>query len=148
MEQLLMSRFITFLLHVAASTASTVLRSVSLYSRCFFSYCCMNAVPLLPPVSSSFESCFFKNLFPSSPCHYPGHPSFVVDVPAFLSLSFRSLAASQYIIYSSLSHSKPSASLCTVLCALSCRSTSLRCISWIQMNVTEHSQYIPIYTTL
>lgn len=51
MEQLLMSVFITVLLRVAASPASTVLYGVSLYSHCFFTYCCMNTDPFLPPLS-------------------------------------------------------------------------------------------------
>lgn len=102
MEQLLMSRFIICLLQIAASTASTVLCSVSLFF-CFFSYCCLNT-----PVSTHIF--FFLKLFPlKSPpllslpfCL----PSLFYDARASLSRSFCSLSASQFCFPFVLSRSK------------------------------------------
>lgn len=108
MEQLLMSRFIICLLQIAASTASTVLCSVSLFF-CFFSYCCLNT-----PVSTHIF--FFLKLFPlKSPpllslpfCL----PSLFYDVRASLSRSFCSLSASQFCFPFSSLALRPSTSFC------------------------------------
>lgn len=71
-ERRLMSRFITFLQSVAASTASTVPHSVSLFTL-FLSYCCAKTLkspdlPLLvgPP---SLLTSLHPSIFPSSQCN-------------------------------------------------------------------------------
>lgn len=84
-----------------------------LYSHCLFSYCCMNAAPRLPPPSSLLSSRPLSNPVslnnPSPPFPLP------VSLPSSLTLLPPSLPASQYIVLSSPPHSKPSASLYSVL---------------------------------
>lgn len=155
MEQLLMSGFITFLRHVAPSTASTI----SLYCRRSFSYCCMNTVP--PPSFLLFSSLPLPIL--RSP---PPLPSLTLSLSPFL-LSRRSCVPLSLFLFFSLPHSftvyirlsslsftrSLSHSELTAHRALSCRSTSLQSIPWMKMNVIvlnhryqfKHSQKIHTY---
>lgn len=113
-EQLLMSGFITFLLHVA-STASTVCAA---FSRLLLLLLREHWSP--PPSFFPLSNPVSLNPLLSSPCHFPCHPSFVVDVPVFLSIFYPpSLPPSNlHSIFSSLlSHRKLAArcASCSVL---------------------------------
>lgn len=125
-----MGVFITFPLHVAASSASTPFTKC-LFSPCFLSYCCMNPVlcPLLSSLPLSNSVSVKKNKKIPSP---PLPVIFLVTLCSSLFYSLpSSCRASQFSFLSSLSHSKVAASLCTQLCP----AEALACISCVEMNV-------------
>lgn len=107
-EQLLMGGFITFHLHVAASSASTPSQNALLLSPCFLSYCCMNPIPC-PLLSLPFSNSVSVKKTAPSPSLLSF--SFSPSVPLSFSSLSPSLQASQFSFLSSLTHSKITASL-------------------------------------